>query len=248
MSRLVARGCASAACRDARLRHQVHSHGARASVDFVSFLSSFTRIERAVTLFGLAPAALLGCGVHDAAVPARTCPRRRYQSFLPVPAPVPRAPAPRDAGRGDRQLAQRLRRARRHRGPQRRRRLGGRQRRRRPPHAAAERVEAVGGDDRARPDRQRPADARHAGDDPARGSDAVPPAGRVAGREGRGVRHQRPRPAEARDDAERQHRERQPAAHRRRAAGGARRSSRARSWATSASAPASGCSSRAPRA
>lgn len=58
------------------------------------FLDSFSRIERSVTLLGLAPAVLLGCGIHDAASPANL-PAPSYQSFLPVPAAAPRAPAPR---------------------------------------------------------------------------------------------------------------------------------------------------------
>ncbi|MES2337981.1 MAG: serine hydrolase [Pseudomonadota bacterium] len=59
----------------------------------MTFLSSFTHLERAVTLCGLAPAALLGCGVHGEPVPANL-PAPSYQSFLPVPGAAPRARAP----------------------------------------------------------------------------------------------------------------------------------------------------------
>jgi len=59
----------------------------------VTFLGSFTRIERAVTLVGLAPAALIGAGVHGEPVPANL-PPPSYQSFLPIPDAAPRMPAP----------------------------------------------------------------------------------------------------------------------------------------------------------
>ncbi len=61
----------------------------------MTFFSSFTNLERAITLCGLAPAVLLGCGVHDAPVPA-SLPVPTYQTFLPVPAASQRTPAPRD--------------------------------------------------------------------------------------------------------------------------------------------------------
>lgn len=59
----------------------------------MTFLGSFTRIERAVTLVGLAPAALIGAGVHGEPVPANL-PPPSYQSFLPIPDAAPRMPAP----------------------------------------------------------------------------------------------------------------------------------------------------------
>ncbi len=59
----------------------------------MTFLGSFTRIERAITLVGLAPAALIGAGVHGSPVPANL-PPPSYQSFLPVPDSTPRLPAP----------------------------------------------------------------------------------------------------------------------------------------------------------
>lgn len=59
----------------------------------MTFLGSFTRIERAITLVGLAPAALIGAGVHGSPVPANL-PPPSYQSFLPVPDSSPRTPAP----------------------------------------------------------------------------------------------------------------------------------------------------------
>lgn len=59
----------------------------------MTFLGSFTRIERAITLVGLAPAAMIGAGVHGSPVPANL-PPPSYQSFLPVPDSTPRAPAP----------------------------------------------------------------------------------------------------------------------------------------------------------
>jgi len=59
----------------------------------VTFLGSFTRTERAITLFGLAPIALIGAGVHPDPVPD-DLPPPTYQSFLPVPASAQRVPAP----------------------------------------------------------------------------------------------------------------------------------------------------------
>ncbi|WP_200911470.1 serine hydrolase, partial [Sphingomonas sp. Leaf33] len=59
----------------------------------MTFLGSFTRIERAITLVGLAPAALIGAGVHGDPVPGNL-PPPSYQSFLPVPDFTPRVPAP----------------------------------------------------------------------------------------------------------------------------------------------------------
>ncbi|WP_294287182.1 serine hydrolase [uncultured Sphingomonas sp.] len=59
----------------------------------MTFLGSFTRIERAITLVGLAPAALIGAGVHGSPVPANL-PPPSYQSFLPVPDSTPHLPAP----------------------------------------------------------------------------------------------------------------------------------------------------------
>lgn len=56
---------------------------------------SFTRLERALTLGGLAPLAMLGCGVHGASLAAANLPAPTYQSFLPVPDAAPRMPAPR---------------------------------------------------------------------------------------------------------------------------------------------------------
>ena len=51
-------------------------------------------MQRAVTIGGLAPVVLLGCGVHEtAALPARL-PAPSYQELLPVPAPPPRPKAP----------------------------------------------------------------------------------------------------------------------------------------------------------
>ena len=59
----------------------------------VTFLGSFSTIERAITLAGLAPVALIGAGVHPDPVPANLLPPS-YQSFIPVPDPAPRVPAP----------------------------------------------------------------------------------------------------------------------------------------------------------
>lgn len=68
--------------------------GAKGQIDDVVFLTSFTRIERSITLFGLAPAVLLGASVHNAA-PVAGLPAPTYQSIIPVPAAASRAPAPR---------------------------------------------------------------------------------------------------------------------------------------------------------
>ena len=65
----------------------------RGITTIVQFLGSFTRIERAITLLGLSPVALIGAGVHGSAVPANL-PPPSYQSFLPVPDATPRRPAP----------------------------------------------------------------------------------------------------------------------------------------------------------
>ena len=65
----------------------------RGNTTIVQFLGSFTRIERAITLLGLSPVALIGAGVHGSAVPANL-PPPSYQSFLPVPDATPRRPAP----------------------------------------------------------------------------------------------------------------------------------------------------------
>ncbi|WP_326523769.1 serine hydrolase [Sphingomonas sp.] len=59
----------------------------------MSFLGSFSPLERAITLGGLAPIALIGAGVHGSPVPSGL-PAPTYQSFLPVPAALPRAKAP----------------------------------------------------------------------------------------------------------------------------------------------------------
>ena len=80
-------------CRSTGNRH-FERQGYEGQIDHVTFLASFTRIERAVTLLGLAPAALLGCAVHDVA-PVANLSAPTYQSFLPVPAAAARAPAPR---------------------------------------------------------------------------------------------------------------------------------------------------------
>ena len=126
-----------------------------------------------------------------------------------------RAGAPR-ARPGDPRHHQRFRGPCRRRGDQHRRWLD-RRRQRRAADAAAERVQALGGDDRARPGRP--------GQDPPRGSDhdhpgrfhAVPPAGRRAG-EGRcRLYRQRRRDHPPRDADERQHLQRQAAAAGRRA-------------------------------
>jgi beta-lactamase class A len=69
--------------------------GAKAQ-NHVKFLGTFSSLERALTIGGLAPIVLLGCGVHEIASSsaASTLPRPGYRSLLPIPAPVPRAPAP----------------------------------------------------------------------------------------------------------------------------------------------------------
>lgn len=60
----------------------------------MTFLSSFSRLQRSCTLIGLAPIALIGAGVHDAPEPQNRLPAPTYQSFLPVPQATLRAPAP----------------------------------------------------------------------------------------------------------------------------------------------------------
>jgi len=58
----------------------------------VTFLASFSVLQRALTLAGMAPALLLGSGVHE---PSRVgLPTPTYQAFLPVPPPPPRIAPP----------------------------------------------------------------------------------------------------------------------------------------------------------
>lgn len=54
---------------------------------------NFSPIERAFTLLGLAPVALLGAGLHQSATPG-TLPPPTYRTFIPVPPPAPRPIAP----------------------------------------------------------------------------------------------------------------------------------------------------------
>jgi beta-lactamase class A len=61
----------------------------------VTFFGSFTGFERALTLAGVAPLALMGCGVHErSAIPIiAALPVPSYQVLMPVPPAAPR-PAP----------------------------------------------------------------------------------------------------------------------------------------------------------
>lgn len=59
----------------------------------VAFLSTFSPLQRAITLAGLAPVALLGAGTHQAKQPQQLLPPS-YSTFLPVPEAAPRVPAP----------------------------------------------------------------------------------------------------------------------------------------------------------
>ena len=68
-----------------------HASG-KGNIDLVTFLSSFSVFQRALTLAGLAPAVLMGSGLHGSA-PAGL-PTPTYQDFMPVPPPPPRTPAP----------------------------------------------------------------------------------------------------------------------------------------------------------
>lgn len=58
----------------------------------MTFLASFTDLQRALTLTGLAPALLLGSGVHEPARGAASPPR--YQDVMAVPPPAQRVAAP----------------------------------------------------------------------------------------------------------------------------------------------------------
>ena len=55
---------------------------------------TFSRLERALTLCGLAPVALMGAGLHQTSSnPTQLLPPN-YRSILPIPEATPRAPAP----------------------------------------------------------------------------------------------------------------------------------------------------------
>ncbi len=64
----------------------------------MNFLDSFSSFQRALTVAGLAPVVLMGCGVHriDAPMMAASSilPAATYRAFLPVPAPPPKPQPP----------------------------------------------------------------------------------------------------------------------------------------------------------
>lgn len=62
----------------------------------MKFLDTFSTLERALTVAGLAPVALMGCGIHQGEAPllAAGLPAPTYRTFLPVPAPAPKPQAP----------------------------------------------------------------------------------------------------------------------------------------------------------
>ncbi|UIJ45750.1 class A beta-lactamase-related serine hydrolase [Sphingomonas cannabina] len=59
----------------------------------VGFVPTFTALERALTLAGLAPVVLLGAGVHQTAQTRDLLPPS-YRTLIPVPPPAPRVQAP----------------------------------------------------------------------------------------------------------------------------------------------------------
>ncbi len=60
----------------------------------IAFLSSFSGLQRALTLAGAAPAVLLGCGVHQQRPGDATLPPPSYREIMPLPTALPRARAP----------------------------------------------------------------------------------------------------------------------------------------------------------
>ena len=58
----------------------------------MGFSLTFSALERALTLTGLAPVVLIGAGIHQESTKQLLPPS--YRSFIPVPAPAPRVEAP----------------------------------------------------------------------------------------------------------------------------------------------------------